>query len=379
MTESRSQRRVLARCANPARWQRKLTLFVEPASMAQSDSIVVPSSSGWYRFGFGWDARTYPVAGAWYTISNYSGGGSIKQMSGGESGMPAGYTELWPNTSQTDQNGSYVGWASNYAGYSAATIAALLGATARSNNGSVVAAGNKPWAGFQQGWNQAATWDMTVRLIGYGTPPASGIVGATVTPTLHVSGKTAGLAYTGAVSGSTGKLYKTTDYGATWTLTNLPASDFGASLGGAFHFPWHDNAGELLYYWGKYASNTHYAYRTEADGTTKTVITPAAGYGPAGPKAWSTSATNRNLLALMSSDGTNVRGDFSQDGGNTWSNILAPVALASGYTGVHVADDTGILYLWGEAGVAYTGAGGLSRDDRTGNASSSPVVAIGGW
>jgi len=243
----------------------------------------------------------------------------------------------------------------------------------------VIAAGNDFWSGWTQGWTNGGAVDLQVRLIGYGTPPAGGGVEGMVTPTLHVSGKTAGLAYTGALSGSVGKLYKTTDYGATWTLTNLPASDFGASLGGAFHFPWHDNAGELLYYWGKYASNDHYAYRTEADGTTKTVITPAAGYGPAGPKAWSTSATNRNLLALMSSDGTNVRGDFSQDGGNNWSNILAPVALASGYTGVHVADDTGILYLWGEAGVAYTGAGGLSRDDRTGNASSSPVVAIGGW
>ena len=199
-------------------------------------------------------------------------------------------------------------------------------------------------------------------------------------PTLHVSGKTAGLAYTGAVSGSTGRLYKTTDYGATWFQTSIPASDFGADwLGGAFHFPWHDNAGEVLYYWGKHDGPDYHAYRTEANGITKTAITPAAGYGPAGPKAWSTSATNRNLLALMSYNGTNVRGDISQDGGDHWNEILAPVARASGYQGVHVADDTGILYLWGEAGVAYTGAGGLSRDDRTGNASSSPVVAIGGW
>lgn len=220
---------------------------------------------------------------------------------------------------------------------------------------------------------------------GTGDPPFPGLsvyegeIGGVVTPTLHVSGKTAGLAYTGALSGSTGRLYKTTDYGATWTLTNLPASDFGQSLGLAFHFPWHNNANELLYYWGKFDGSDYHAYRTEADGTTKTVITPAAGYGPAGPKAWSTSATNRLVTALMATNGTNVAGWLSVDGGDTWAQILPAMPLASGYTGVHVADDTGVLYLYGPGGVAYTGAGGLSRDDRTGNASSSPVVAIGGW
>lgn len=222
-------------------------------------------------------------------------------------------------------------------------------------------------------------------MAGTGDKPWSGLddwvpdIGGIVTPTLHVSGKTPGLAYAGAIRGGVGKLCKATDYGASWALANMPASDFGASLGMAFHFPWHDNSTDRLYYWGKFDGTNYHAYRTEANGITKTAITPAAGYGPAGPKAWSTSATNRNLLALMSYNGTNVRGDISQDGGDHWNEILAPVARASGYQGVHVADDTGILYLWGEAGVAYTGAGGLSRDDRTGNASSSPVVAIGGW
>ena len=50
-----------------------------------------------------------------------------------------------------------------------------------------------------------------------------------VTPTVYVSGKVPGTAYVGAISGSTGKLYKTTNYGASWVAVNLPASDFGQS------------------------------------------------------------------------------------------------------------------------------------------------------
>ena len=204
-------------------------------------------------------------------------------------------------------------------------------------------------------------------------------VGNPSRPQVYVSGKVAGLCYITAFSGGVARLYKSINYGATWTLTNLPASDFGYFLGGGLHFPWHDNTSEFLYYWGKFDGSDYHAYRTEADGTTKTVITPAAGYGPAGPKAWSTSATNRLVTALMATNGTNVAGWLSVDGGDTRAQILPAMPLASGYTGVHVADDTGVLYLYGPGGVAYTGAGGLSRDDRTGDASSSPVVAIGGW
>ncbi len=230
----------------------------------------------------------------------------------------------------------------------------------------------------------SSTWNRFI-IAGTGPAPFTGLpgyqggIGGDATPTLHVSGKTPGLAYTGALSGGTGRLYKTTDYGATWTAVSVPASDFGTSLGVAFHFPWHDNTSERLYYWGKYSDNDYYAYRTEADGATRTDITPSAGFGPAGPKAWSTSATSRNVTALMAFDGANVRGYLSLDGGNNWSLIVPQTARASGYTGVHVADDTAVLYLWGPAGVAYSSTSGLMIDNRTSNASASEVRAIGGW
>jgi len=204
-------------------------------------------------------------------------------------------------------------------------------------------------------------------------------VGSPSRPLVHVSGKTPGLCYVTAFSGGVGRLFRSSNYGANWALTNLPASDFGHELGGGLHFPWHNNLNELLCYWGKYDGADHRAYRTEANGATKIAIPPAAGFGPAGPKAWSTSTANRNLLALMAADETKVRGYLSQDGGDHYSYIVPEAARAGGYAGVHVADDSGVLYLWGGAGVAYTGAMGQPRDNRTGNASSSPVVAIGGW
>lgn len=355
------------------------TLFVEAASMGQSASIVVPSDSGWYQFGFGWNARTYTVAGAWYVISNYSGSGLIKQMGGWDSGMPGGYSELWPNQSQNDRNGSYVGWPNNYAGYSTATVASLLGATARSTNGYAIAAGGKPWAGYNQGWNAAASFDITVRLIGYGTPPPSGGIEGVVTPTVYVSSRAPGVAYVGAVLGTSGALYKTTDYGANWSQVSTPASNFGQSIGMSFHFPWNNNPDELHYFFGNVTTDTRFTYLANPDGLTTMDITPAANFGPVGPKAWSTSATNRLALALMAYDGTNVRGYRSEDGGSSWSQFLSEVALASAYTGVHIAGDPTVMYLWGPVGVGYTSDGGVAIDDRSGDASSSDVVAIGGW
>ena len=220
--------------------------------------------------------------------------------------------------------------------------------------------GTAPWSGFPD-------WE----------PETTGLV----TPALHVSGKAPGVAYIGAFVGGVGRLFKCTDYGAMWFQTSIPASDFGQSLGGAFHFPWHANPDERLYYWGKYvdATNTHSAYRTEADGVTKTLLPAAESYGPADPKCWSTSATNRQVMALMSTDGANVRGDRSEDGGDSFTLFMPPAARAASYTGVHIADETAVMYLWGPAGVAYTGTGGLLVDDRTGDASASEVVAIGGW
>lgn len=361
------------------------TLFVESASMWMDTPTATGTdpSTGWFYFSYGFAARSgYSIIGAWFTLENYAGGRTVKRMSAGKTGSPGGYTELWDDTSDELSNSNYVAVA-QWAAYTPAQVKDYINAsyTALTNTEkNPITAGNSIWAGFQEGWpGTTFNWNMTVRLIGYGTPPAGGGVEGVVTPTVYVSGKVPGTAYIGAVSGSAGKLYKTVNYGASWVAVNLPASDFGQSLGGAIHWPWHNNSTDRLYYWGKFASNAYYAYRTESDGTTKTLITPASGYGPADPKAWSTSATNRQIVALMSSDGTNVRGDISQDAGYSWSNIVPATALASGYTGVHVADDTGVLYLWGGAGVALTGANGLSRDDRTGDASSSPVVAIGGW
>src|SRR5690606_7654931 len=121
----------------------------------------------------------YSIVGAWFTIENYSYD-DLKRMRGAHTAMPGGYTELWPDTSDFLASGNYVAVAQWYG--SAETVKNYINAsyTALTNPGkNPIAAGNPIWAGFQGGWpGHAFTWDMTVRLIGYGTPPGSAITGA---------------------------------------------------------------------------------------------------------------------------------------------------------------------------------------------------------
>lgn len=200
-------------------------------------------------------------------------------------------------------------------------------------------------------------------------------------PTAHVSGKTPGLCYVGGVNGAAGDLYVSTNYGATWNLAASPAHDFSYSLGGAFHFPWFDNAADDIYYWGKYTGSVWSAHRS--NGGASSLITPAAGFGPQDHRCWSTSPANRNQLALMAADASgNVMGFRSTNGGDAWNTILASDLRANSYVGCHIPDEYDALYLWGPKGVAYSEDSGATIDDRRGStspAAASEVIVIGGW
>lgn len=219
-------------------------------------------------------------------------------------------------------------------------------------------------------------WDMIITEInGTSTLVASAPVAAT--PTLYVSGHTPGLAYVGAVTGAAGDLYRTRDYGATWSAPSMPAHDFATSLGLAFHSPWHDNPDDLHLWSGQYDAGVYASYR--ANGATLTDVSPAVGVGPAGPKAWATSALNRQVVVLMAHNGSEVTGYRSDDGGTTWTTIQATTGRINAYVGAALADDAGTLYVWGPRGVGYSSNAGLVIDDRIGSGSASEVVCIGGW
>lgn len=226
-----------------------------------------------------------------------------------------------------------------------------------------------------------------VQIAGTGTPPWNdgpsidpGAYAGDPTPTVHVSGKVPGQAYVGVVAGSIGRLYRTLNYGTGWGASTL-AHTFEESLGMALHVPWHDNANDLNVYWGYYyySNGSYGAARTDAPGAQFVDITPAPGYGPVGPKAWSTAPDNRQRVALVAGNGVSTGVYWSENGGGLWTEVMAPVLNALSYRGVHVVDSEGRMYLYGPAGIAWTAAGGQAIDDRTTNASASPVVTIGGW
>lgn len=200
-------------------------------------------------------------------------------------------------------------------------------------------------------------------------------------PGVHVSGKTAGLCYIAAFDGSNeGDLYVSDDYGATWSAASSPGHDFGDYLGGAFHFSWDNNSDELHYYFGKYDGSNYAAYRCETDGTTLTDITPSGNYGPDDPRAWGTCQVDRNYVALCGQDASgNIAVFRSASRGNVWTTLLPAVPRALTFVGVHIADDPAVMYFWGPRGVALSNDSGASIYDRTGNASTSEVILIGGW
>jgi len=213
---------------------------------------------------------------------------------------------------------------------------------------------------------------------GAGDVPAGG---DPANPTVYVSGKTPGLVYIGGANNGVGDLYVSTDYGATWALASAPDHDFGDYFGGMFHFPWHDNDDENVYYYGNLTNDALSLYRTSEDGTTSTEITPTGDYGPNEKKCIATSPVARNYVALCGTDQStgNIAIFRSADHGTTWTTLLSAAARADTYVGVHIADDPDVMYFWGPAGVAYSPNGGATIYDRTGNANSSEVVGIGGW
>jgi len=192
-------------------------------------------------------------------------------------------------------------------------------------------------------------------------------------PQAYVSINTAGVAYCVAFT-STGDpaataLYKTTNHGAGWAAVSTGVLNYNtnlSALGGLF-FPWHDNAGETLFYSG--APNligNDKLYRIS--GATRTEIQPSAGgdtLTPRRPRMLSLSNIDRTKIALVTSihDAGDRRQWTSLNSGTTWTLILEDTDVRH----VHITDNYQVGYWWGDNGKIYYMNDFATLQDRRGN------------
>jgi hypothetical protein len=187
-------------------------------------------------------------------------------------------------------------------------------------------------------------------------------------PQLHLSPYTPGLALVGAYSATdVGRLYVSTDYGATWALRPRP-DNFGLARGGSFHIPFADRTETRMVYTRRVAPNTLFTFRLEADGVTQTDITPAPDRAPrATPAAIAACDAAREYVVGVFRPADNTVGDVytSVDSGTTWTLRAAGTdyhqVLLSGR-------DPDVVRLYGYNGaIAFSDNFCAIIDDRRGN------------
>jgi hypothetical protein len=187
---------------------------------------------------------------------------------------------------------------------------------------------------------------------------------------------------------ATTQLYKTTDYGATWT----PVSSFidtGESLGGTLHFPWPDNETEQIALYGSLTAETVRAFRLlKAIGASSDDISPVSGAvtygvnrGPFGVRTFDGAGGQQYVLAAAIGNETSLHPDddihavfVSDDSGASWNEVVAPVADASAPTGRPAFEaafggtSEQEIFIWGPPSYfGYSDDLGATVQDKSGN------------
>lgn len=189
---------------------------------------------------------------------------------------------------------------------------------------------------------------------------------------VYGSSRLPGVAYAAATSALDDKvyLYKTFNFGATWARqANYMCEESCSDC----HVPWEDNASQLLVYYGRRNRTPipikNFLYKS--DGTTQTDVSPANGYGPR-VRQWGIYASPEDrevIVAVCSVEPSDEWRIFTTtDGGGSWTARDSLRADGSAYyAGAIGGDNSSVVYVWGDIGVAYSSDQGATFDDRKGN------------
>ena len=111
-----------------------------------------------------------------------------------------------------------------------------------------------------------------------------------------------------------GRIYKSTDFGATWTVGQSPVGDFGSATESASYSMVDANNGILI-------NNTHGFYRTTDGAATWTEDVTPTGYYRNFDIAYVPGCVNTYVTTGEDIDGIGRGSSISQDGGATWIDI----------------------------------------------------------
>lgn len=249
-----------------------------------------------------------------------------------------------------------------------------------------------------------ATWSSEIRPSTFtqntGTGAGTNRVG------VYLSPKTPGLAYIGSFSASgappTGAMYRSTDWGATWSLVTDLDIDQGDGLGHCYHVPWPSNASEDLVYYGyRDRTSSQLKYRLHrTQGGVDVDISPLDGgkyYGPLrGGFGVRTHDNDRRyvLLAGIANDSDAVEPAsagtdavaavfFSDDYGDTWTRLTSVVAATTNanfaYQAAFGASTPDIQYIFGNDGyLALSLNRGVSFTAKEPTGATTELIAICG-
>lgn len=224
---------------------------------------------------------------------------------------------------------------------------------------------------------------------------------------LWLSPRTPGLGLIGSYSTSAttpvGSIYKTTDWGATWTLADSEyGATMGVGLGGCFHVPWENNLGEDILYFGYWdRASSVFNYRTyRSQGGVSTDISPVVSsvkYGPIRNNFGIRSLdTDRQQMVMVGFGNNSDRVDpgasgsdalcgvfVSSDAGTTWtlrgSTVAADVNGDYPFFAAFASGDANKIYVAGNDGyIAYSTNAGVSfTDKQPTNITNSSVEIMG--
>lgn len=191
--------------------------------------------------------------------------------------------------------------------------------------------------------------------------------------------------YTPTAGSSASASFYSLDWGETWaqTITVQP----GDAQAGSIHFPWPTNDDESIVYFGYRDASTVRAFKLKRnDGGTVTDISPTDGSIDYGVNRYGfairTHDSNRQyVLASVTGNDTSLSADddmhavyISSNNGDTWTNIVTPVADTSApadrpaFEAAFGGDSEQVVFVWGPAAyISYSSDFGATLDSRAGN------------